>query len=136
MQSVAYADPGNYATSLAAGGQIGYRLLFIVLLSALFAVVLQVLCCRLGIVTGMDLAKASRAMILGERFETDPHAKQLDEGEEDESVRKYRELSGRKEKSIWITRRVVLWGLYIIAECAIIATELAELVGSAIALNL
>ena len=54
--SVGYMDPGNWATSIQAGSQYGYQLLFVVILSSLAAIVLQCLSMRLGIATGKDLA--------------------------------------------------------------------------------
>jgi manganese transport protein len=59
--SIGYMDPGNWATDIEAGSRYGYNLLFVVMLSSLAAMVLQCLCMRLGIVTGQDLAKLSRA---------------------------------------------------------------------------
>jgi len=56
LVSVGYMDPGNWATSIQAGSQYGYRLLFVVILSSLAAIVLQCLSMRLGIATGKDLA--------------------------------------------------------------------------------
>jgi manganese transport protein len=56
LVSVGYMDPGNWATSIEAGSQYGYQLLFVVILSSLAAIALQCLCMRLGIVTGKDLA--------------------------------------------------------------------------------
>jgi manganese transport protein len=53
-------DPGNWATDIEAGSKYGYALLFVVVLSSLAAIVLQTLSLRLGIVTGTDLARASR----------------------------------------------------------------------------
>ncbi|OAA59499.1 transporter protein smf2 [Cordyceps fumosorosea ARSEF 2679] len=96
MISVAYIDPGNYATDIAAGASYQYRLLFIVLLSNLFAILLQTLAIQLGTVTGHDLASACRA-----------HCPR------------------------WLN-----YLLYALAEIAIIATDLAEVIGTAIALNL
>lgn len=58
--AVAYIDPGNYATDVAAGAQYKYALLFIVLLSNLFAILLQSLCIKLGSVTGLNLAENCR----------------------------------------------------------------------------
>src|SRR5687767_7161591 len=55
--AVGYMDPGNWATDLAGGSGFGYSLLWIVLLSGLMAMFLQVLAARLGIVTGLDLAQ-------------------------------------------------------------------------------
>lgn len=56
-------DPGNYATDIAAGASYRFRLLFIVLLSNLFAIFLQSLCIKLGTVTGLNLAEACRAFL-------------------------------------------------------------------------
>jgi len=53
LVSVGYMDPGNWATDLAAGSTYGYSLLWVVALSSLMAVLLQSLCCRLGIATGL-----------------------------------------------------------------------------------
>lgn len=96
MVSVAYMDPGNYATGITAGSLNKYSLLFFVLLSNIIAIFLQSLCVKLGSVTGFDLARCSR------------------------------EYLPRK-------LNYVLWFL---AECAIIATDIAEVIGSAIALNI
>ena len=61
MVSVAYIDPGNYATDVAAGASTKFQLLFVVLMSNLFAIVLQSLAVRLGTVTGLNLAEHCRA---------------------------------------------------------------------------
>lgn len=119
----AYADPGNWSANLSSGSATGYKLLFAILLASLIGILLQTLCVRLGIVTGMDLAQASRRLILGGAT-----------GKID--TRSYSELTTRRERQSYIGRRVLLWGLYAIAEIAIIGTELAELTGSAIAINL
>ncbi|KAK4448905.1 natural resistance-associated macrophage protein-domain-containing protein [Podospora aff. communis PSN243] len=96
MIAVAYIDPGNYATDIAAGASYRFKLLFIVLLSNLFAILLQSLAIKLGTVTGLDLSSACRAFL--------PR---------------------------WLN--YLLYGL---AEAAIIATDIAEVIGTAIALNL
>ena len=59
--SVAYIDPGNYSTDVAAGAATRFKLLFIVLMSNVFAIVLQSLAVRLGTVTGLNLAEHCRA---------------------------------------------------------------------------
>lgn len=59
--AVAYIDPGNYATDVAAGADTRFSLLFIVLMSNLFAIFLQSLCIKLGSVTGLNLAENCRA---------------------------------------------------------------------------
>ncbi|KAH0492621.1 hypothetical protein TgHK011_007567 [Trichoderma gracile] len=96
MVSVAYIDPGNYSTDIAAGSSYRFKLLFVVLLSNLFAILLQSLAIQLGTVTGLDLASACRAYL--------PR---------------------------WLN-----YFLYVLAEVAIIATDIAEVIGTAIALNL
>ena len=96
LVAVGYMDPGNWATDLAAGSRFGYGLLWVVGLSSLMAVLLQTLCCRLGLATGSNLAQACARLL--------PPA--------------------------W---RVPLW---LLAEVAIIACDLAELVGTALALQL
>ncbi|KAK0387245.1 hypothetical protein NLU13_5558 [Sarocladium strictum] len=96
MISVAYIDPGNYATDIAAGASYRFRLLFVVLLSNLIAIFLQGLALKLGTVSGLNLAEACRAFL--------PR---------------------------WLN-----FILYIFAEVAIIATDIAEVIGFAIALNL
>ncbi|KAH8723109.1 natural resistance-associated macrophage protein-domain-containing protein [Phaeosphaeriaceae sp. PMI808] len=96
MIAVAYIDPGNYATDVAAGAETKFALLFIVLMSNVFAIFLQSLSIKLGSVTGINLAENCRAHL-----------------------------------PKWLT--IVL---YVLAETAIIATDIAEVVGSAIALNL
>jgi len=96
LVSVGYMDPGNWATDIAAGSRFGYALLWVLLMSNLMAVLLQSLSARLGIVTGMDLAQACRAMF----------------------------------------PKPVSWALWVLCEIAIAACDLAEVLGSAIGLQL
>lgn len=96
MVSVAYMDPGNYSTAVSAGAMYQYKLLFIIFVSNLFAVFLQVLCVKLGSVTGLDLAE-----------------------------------NCRQHLPPWLSVSI-----YVMAEIAIIATDLAEVVGTAISLNI
>ncbi|KAH7886220.1 smf Mn2+ and Fe2+ transporter [Phlebopus sp. FC_14] len=104
--SVAYFDPGNWGVDLQAGSEYGYSLLFVVLLAGLFAAFLQVLATRLGVVTGLDLASHMRLL-----FHDRP-----------------------RHTRLW--RWGVHYPLYILSEVAIISTDLAEMLGSAIALVL
>ena len=60
IASVAYMDPGNYATNIQAGAGYGYGLLWVVLLANLIAMLFQALSARLGIVTGKNLAELCR----------------------------------------------------------------------------
>lgn len=60
IASVAYMDPGNYATNIAAGAGYGYTLLWVVLMANLIAMLFQAMSARLGIVTGKNLAELSR----------------------------------------------------------------------------
>ena len=59
IASIAYMDPGNYATNIQAGAGYGYQLLWVVLLANLIAMLFQALSARLGIVTGKNLAEMS-----------------------------------------------------------------------------
>ena len=58
--SVAYMDPGNFATNIQAGAKYGYELLWVVLLANLIAMLFQGLSAKLGIVTGQNLAEMCR----------------------------------------------------------------------------
>jgi manganese transport protein len=93
---VAYIDPGNWGTDIAAGSKFGYSLLWVVVMSNVIGMFMQYLSSKLGIITGLSLAENCR-----ER------------------------LSKFKSFSLWIT-----------AELAAIATDLAEVIGAAIAFNL
>jgi manganese transport protein len=59
--SIAYMDPGNYATNIQAGAAFGYGLLWVVLMASLIAMLFQALSAKLGIVTGKNLAEMCRA---------------------------------------------------------------------------
>ncbi len=58
--SIAYMDPGNFATNIQAGARYGYGLLWVVLAANLVAMLFQALSARLGIVTGKNLAEHFR----------------------------------------------------------------------------
>ncbi|WP_322047607.1 Nramp family divalent metal transporter [Paraburkholderia sp. J67] len=60
VASIAYMDPGNFATNIQAGSQYGYALLWVVLLANLIAMLFQALSARLGIATGRNLAELCR----------------------------------------------------------------------------
>lgn len=96
LVAVGYMDPGNWVTSIGGGSRYGYLLLSVVLLSSLVAMLLQHFSAKLGIVTGLDLAQATRL-----------------------------HTSKRMGVALWV-----------VAELAIMATEVAEVLGSAIALHL
>ncbi|MDJ1503009.1 Nramp family divalent metal transporter [Cytophagaceae bacterium BD1B2-1] len=96
LVAVGYMDPGNWATDIAGGSQFGYSLLSVIGLSSIFAMILQYLALKLGIVTGHDLAQACR-----------------------------------ESYSKGVT--IFLW---VLCEIAIIATDLAEIIGAALAINL
>jgi manganese transport protein len=96
LVSVGYMDPGNWATDLQAGAQFKYALLWVVGLSSLMAIFLQVISARLGLATGKDLAQCCRDFL-----------------------------------PAW-TR----WPNYVSCEIAIAACDLAEVLGSAVALHL
>ena len=60
VASIAYMDPGNFATNIQAGAKYGYELLWVVLLANLIAMLFQALSAKLGIVTGRNLAELCR----------------------------------------------------------------------------
>jgi manganese transport protein len=60
IASIAYMDPGNYATNIQAGARYGYELLWVVLAANLIAMLFQALSAKLGIVTGKNLAELCR----------------------------------------------------------------------------
>jgi manganese transport protein len=96
VASVAYIDPGNFATNILGGTQFGYRLLWVLLWSNAMAILIQFLSAKLGIVTGLTLPQ---------------------------NCRKH------------FPRRITL-GLWVAAEIAAIATDLAEFLGAALGLDL
>ena len=57
---VAYIDPGNFATNIAAGSKFGYTLVWVVVASSLMAMVIQTLSAKLGIATGHNLPEVCR----------------------------------------------------------------------------
>ncbi len=60
IASIAYMDPGNFATNIQAGAKYGYSLLWVVLAANLTAMLFQALSAKLGIVTGQNLAEICR----------------------------------------------------------------------------
>ena len=96
VASVAYIDPGNFATNILGGTQFGYRLLWVLLWSNAMAILIQYLSAKLGIVTGKTLPQNCRAHF----------------------------------------SRGTVWLLWVAAEIAAIATDLAEFLGAAIGLDL
>jgi manganese transport protein len=61
IASIAYMDPGNFATNIQAGAKYGYSLLWVVLAANVIAMLFQALSAKLGIVTGRNLAEMCRA---------------------------------------------------------------------------
>ncbi|KAL8277268.1 hypothetical protein RQP46_010337 [Phenoliferia psychrophenolica] len=97
MASTAYFDPGNWVSDLSAGTEFRFALLTVILIAGIFAIVLQILSCRLGMCTGLDLAQHNRLL-----FYDRPRFKLA--------------ISG-------------------IGEVAILLTDIAELLGVAVAIN-
>jgi manganese transport protein len=60
VASVAYVDPGNFATNIQGGAQFGYMLLWVIVTSNLMAMLIQTLSAKLGIATGRNLAEMCR----------------------------------------------------------------------------
>jgi len=96
VASVAYVDPGNFATNFAGGAKFGYSLAWVILMANLMAMLVQYLSAKLGVATGLNLPELCRLHF------------------------------GRR----------VSRGLWVQAELVAMATDLAEFVGAAIALNL
>ena len=96
VAAVAYIDPGNFATNIAAGAKFGYLLVWVVIAASLMAMLVQTLSAKLGVATGLNLAEACR-----DEFSTP-----------------------------------VSIGLWIQAEVVAMATDIAEVVGAAIGINL
>lgn len=63
IASVAYIDPGNFATNIQAGAQFGYMLLWVIVLSNVMAMLLQTLSAKLGIATNRNLAEHCRLLL-------------------------------------------------------------------------
>ncbi|HAM53145.1 MAG TPA: divalent metal cation transporter [Nitrospiraceae bacterium] len=61
IASVAYVDPGNFATNIQGGAHFGYLLIWVIMVSNLMAMLLQTLSAKLGIATGMNLAEHCRS---------------------------------------------------------------------------
>jgi manganese transport protein len=60
IASIAYMDPGNFATNISGGAQYGLMLLWVILASNLIAMLVQVLSAKLGIASGKNLAEHCR----------------------------------------------------------------------------
>ena len=60
IASIAYMDPGNFATNIQAGSRYGYALLWVVVMANMIAMLFQALSARLGIVTNRNLAEMCR----------------------------------------------------------------------------
>ncbi|HET6567767.1 MAG TPA: Nramp family divalent metal transporter [Rhodothermales bacterium] len=94
--SVAYMDPGNWATNISGGAEFGSALLWVIIAASLLAMGIQVVAAKLGIATGKDVATLCRERL---------------------------------------SRPVVIM-LWIAAELAMIATDMAEIIGAAIGFSL
>lgn len=60
VASIAYMDPGNFATNIQAGAKYGYALLWVVVAANLLAMLFQALSAKLGLITGRNLAQHCR----------------------------------------------------------------------------
>jgi manganese transport protein len=60
IASVAYIDPGNFATNIAGGSKFGYTLVWVIVASNLMAMLIQTLSAKLGIATGQNLPEVCR----------------------------------------------------------------------------
>ena len=96
VASIAYVDPGNFATNVTGGARFGYELLWVVLAANLMAMLVQYLSAKIGIVTDRNLPEVVR-----ERYP-----------------------------------RAFTWGMWVQAEVMAASTDIAELLGAALGLNL
>jgi manganese transport protein len=96
VASIAYVDPGNFATNIAGGAKYGYLLLWVIVVANLMAMLIQNLSAKIGVATGRNLPELCREHL----------------------------------------PRPAAWALWVQAELVAMATDLAEFVGAAIALNL
>ena len=94
--SVAYMDPGNWATNIEGGARFGTALLWVIALASLMAILIQIVAAKLGIATGKGVATLCRERL----------------------------------SRPWV---ILLW---IAAELAMIATDMAEIIGAAIGFSL
>jgi len=60
IAAVAYVDPGNFATNMAAGAEYGYLLLWVILVANIMAMIIQSMSAKLGIATGQNLPEVCR----------------------------------------------------------------------------
>ncbi len=60
VASVAYIDPGNFASNIVGGARFGYTLLWVLLWSNAMAMLVQYLSAKLGIATGKTLPQCCR----------------------------------------------------------------------------
>ncbi|PHX80601.1 MAG: divalent metal cation transporter, partial [Thermoleophilia bacterium] len=60
VAAIAYVDPGNFATNIAAGSGYGYMLLWVILVANLMGMLVQSMSAKLGIASGMSLPEACR----------------------------------------------------------------------------
>lgn len=94
--SVAYMDPGNWATNIAAGAKYESKLLWVIVLASVMAMCIQVVCAKLGIATGKNIATLCRERL----------------------------------------RPILVYILWAAAEIAMIATDMAEIIGAALGFQL
>ncbi|MFD0825709.1 Nramp family divalent metal transporter [Neobacillus sp. M.A.Huq-85] len=60
IASIAYVDPGNFATNIQSGASFGYKMLWVIVLANLMAMLLQNMSAKLGIATGRSLPEVCR----------------------------------------------------------------------------
>ena len=93
IASVAYVDPGNFATNMAGGAKFGYLLLWVVLVANLMAMLIQSMSAKLGIATGMNLPEVCR-----ERFSRRVDVRALGAGRADRDGHRHRRVRRRRDR--------------------------------------
>ncbi|KAI8492280.1 hypothetical protein Bbelb_301770 [Branchiostoma belcheri] len=123
LMSIAYLDPGNIESDLQSGFVAQYKLLWLLLLAHIMGLVLQRLSARLGVVSGMHLAEVCHS-----QYPRIPSPPVPDLWQSLQSL--YR--TGEPQPD---TQKLTL-ALWVMVEIAIIGSDMQEVIGSAIALNL
>ena len=94
VASVAYVDPGNFATNIQGGAKFGYLLLWVVLLANLMAMLIQYLSAKLGIVTERSLPEVCR-----ERMPRVDERRAVGAGRADGDGHRHRRVPGRRGRA-------------------------------------
>ncbi len=105
VASIAYVDPGNFATNIEGGARFGYLLLWVVLAANLMAMLIQYLSAKLGIVTDRNLPELCR-----EHYPRAVTWGAVGPGRGDRDGDRHRRVPGRRARSEPAVRRAAAAG--------------------------